>query len=123
MRGAILPNGFSRLPPEVFCHFHYIIGVTSKPVKALEGKALAINNVRSCGSTEGILGQCVLANEDSALERHQSRGRQHWVGLMRYLPGQTTLSGFRGAFTRVRSCANTKHSPGEHDEQWNQGQD
>jgi hypothetical protein len=41
MRGAILPNGFSRLSPEVFCHFHYIIRVTPKPLKALEGQALS----------------------------------------------------------------------------------
>jgi hypothetical protein len=28
-------------PPEVFCHFHYIIGVALKPVKALERQAFS----------------------------------------------------------------------------------
>ena len=41
MRGAILPNGFSRLPPEVVCRFHDIIGVALKPVKALEGQTFS----------------------------------------------------------------------------------
>jgi hypothetical protein len=44
MRGAILQNGFSRLPPKVFCRFDHIIRVTpvaAKPLNPLEGQSLS----------------------------------------------------------------------------------
>jgi hypothetical protein len=44
MRGAILPNDFSRLPPKVFCRFDHIIRVAPvipKPLNPLEGQSLS----------------------------------------------------------------------------------